>query len=69
MKTKGEQITNDLIRLLARDLKLSPREIKTWSLSDVICMMADKISVNDNELYATYESQKSIQSNINTKRL
>lgn len=55
--------------MMARELKLSPNEVKSWSLSDVISMLADLISKVDNEMYGMFEVTKQEQARLNTRRL
>lgn len=68
-RTLGEETIGSLIRNLARELKLSPQEVSTWSLSDVIYMYTDLISKMDVEMYSMYESNQKIEQNCNTRRL
>ena len=67
--TIGQDTFGVLIRSLARELKLSPKEISTWSLSDIVYMYSDLISKNDIELYSMYESNQKIQQTSNTHKL
>ena len=55
--------------MLAQDIKLSPQEVSTWSLSDVIYMYTDLISKMDVEMYSMYESNQKIEQNCNTRKL
>lgn len=39
---------------MAQELKVSPQEIRQWSLSDLIDIMSDILTKNDAEMYAYY---------------
>lgn len=40
--------------MVSHDIKLSPQEIKTWCLTDLIDMASDIITKNDYETYAYF---------------
>lgn len=40
--------------MVSHEIKLSPDEIRNWSLTDLIDMVSDILSKNDAETYAYY---------------
>ena len=40
--------------MVAQDIKLSPQEVREWSLKDLIDLVADILTKNDTEAYAYY---------------
>ena len=40
--------------MVAQDIKLSPQEVRKWSLKDLIDLVADILTKNDTEAYAYY---------------
>ena len=40
--------------MVSHDIKLSPQEIRTWCLSDLVEMVSDILSKNDIEAYTYF---------------
>lgn len=40
--------------MVAQEIKLSPQEVRDWSLSDLVDLVADILNKNDTEAYAYY---------------
>lgn len=40
--------------MVAQDIKLSPQEVREWSLKDLVDLVADILTKNDTEAYAYY---------------
>lgn len=68
-KSCGSDLIDSFIRMLVRELKLSPQEIRSWSLSDLTYMIADLLTKIDNEAYTMIRSSDKATKQLNTKRL
>ena len=44
--------------MVAQDIKLSPQEVREWSLKDLIDLVDDILTKNDTEAYAYYFPKK-----------
>lgn len=40
--------------MVAHDIKLSPQEVRQWSLKDLVDMVTDILNKNDAEAYSFY---------------
>lgn len=44
--------------MVARELKMPPDEIRQWSLSDLVDLVSEILSQNDQEIYSFYFENK-----------
>ena len=50
----GYVFINTLIKMVAIEMKINPQDIREWSLSDLVDIVADILSKHDTELYQLY---------------
>lgn len=50
----GHDFINTLVKMVAHDIKLSPQEVRQWSLRDLVDMVSDILTRNDTEAFAFY---------------
>ena len=51
---KGTDFINVFIKMVAKELKMPPDEIRQWSLTDLIDIVSEILSQNDQEIYSFY---------------
>lgn len=50
----GYDFINVFVKMVSHEIKMSPQEIREWSLSDLIDIVSDILNKGDAETYAYY---------------